>query len=282
MGRTRSREAIAPLLTLLDDDALAMHCYRSLVTLAESWSDEVRQALAPLTTRPLRPHTVRAWAEIAGEDAVGVIRRAMHDADPAVRAAGAQASRFTPSETLSTLRQALMDESAVVRRGAVRTLGQLAAADAEPLLTRALADSDASVLALACEAAGRAGALSLVPRLLAHSRHADAAVVLGALEALGLLGQLDDDTLIAAATHADAEVLKLVFSFGADRALLVSHAHAQLGHARWDVRVAAARLLAVSATRDALPAMLDAVTREADDVARGLLAAAAEALAKRV
>lgn len=282
LGRTRSIEAVAPLLRLFDDDTLAVHAYRALVTLAQSWPDEVRNALAPLVQGRLQPHEVRAWAEIVGAGAVDVIRRAVNDADPALRAAATEASLFTRHETLSVLRASLMDESTLVRRAAARTIAHLAPADAETLLGRALIDTDASVLALACTAAGEVGSTASLARLKELTRHADASVVLSAIEALALLGRLPDDLLMWAAMHGDEEVLKLAFSLGADRPLLHGKALSALSHPRWDVRVAAARLLSVAAGREAVAPLLDAVARETDAVARQLLSDAADALTRRV
>ena len=97
------------------------------------------------------------------------------------------------------------------------------------------------------------------------------------------MGRLSDDLLLRSAGHPDAEVLKLALSLGADRPLLLDKALAGLMHARWDVRVAAARLLAVSAGREALGPLQDAVARETGDgVAHELLAQAVETLARRV
>lgn len=282
LGRTRSTEAIAPLLRLFDDDTLAVHAYRSLVALAQSWPEEVRNALAPLVEGRLQPHEVRAWAEIVGSEAVEVIRRAANDADPSLRAAATEASLFTRHETLATVRAASMDESPLVRRAAARTIAHLAPADAEPLLGRALVDTDASVLALAATAAGEVGSIASVARLKELCRHPEPSVVLSALEALALLGRLSDDLLMRAAMHADEEVLKLAFALGADRPLLYGKAISALAHDRWDVRVAAARLLSVSAGREALSPLLDAVAREPDAVARQLLSEAADALSRRV
>lgn len=282
LGRTRSRYAIAALLRLFEDDALAVHAYRSLVALAASWPQEVRDALAPMMAGELRPHEVRAWAEITGEDAVGVIRRALHADDDALRAAAVEASLHVPSETLQTLRAALMDEVTMVRRAAARAVGQLDAAAAEGLLQHALTDGEASVLALACVAAGASGSTASAPRLVELTRHADAAVVVAALESLALLGRLADEVLLRAATHPSPEVVKLAYALGADRPGVLAQAPAALSHPRWDVRVAAARALAVSGPRGALGELLDAVAREPDAVARGLLSDAADALARRV
>jgi hypothetical protein len=96
------------------------------------------------------------------------------------------------------------------------------------------------------------------------------------------MGRLTDELLVRATGHADPEVLKLVFALGADRAVLVARALPALSHGRWDVRVAAARLLAVAAGRDALSPLQDAVAREEDAVARELLEQATQTLARRV
>ncbi len=283
LGRTRTREAIAPLVRSFDDDALAVHAWRSLVHIAQTWPDEVRAALAPLVSGKLRPHAVRAWGEIMGPLAHDVLKRALHDSQESVRAAAAEASLFTPKGTLVVLQAALMDESALVRRAATRTVGRLPPAEGRLLLGRALKDTDPTVLALACSAAGQLGHREALGRLEELCRHPDPAVALAALEGLALMGRLSDDLLLRSAGHPDGEVLKLAFSLGADRPLLLDKALAALWHPRWDVRVAAARLLAVSGGREALGPLQDAVARETGDgVAHELLAEAVETLARRV
>lgn len=283
LGRTRAREAVAPLVRCLGDDGLAVHASRSLVNLAQTWPGEVRAALTPLVGGQLRPHAVRAWGAIMGPLAHDVLKRALHDPNDPVRAAAAEASLFTPKDTVQVLQAAMMDEAALVRRAAARTIGHLPLTDGRALLGRALKDADATVLALACAAAGALGQLESAPRLEELSRHVDPAVGLASLEALALMGRLGDELLLRAAGHADAEVLKFAFTAGADRPLLLDKAVAALLHARWDVRVAAARLLAVSAGREALDPLQDAVARETTDgVAHELLQEAVETLARRV
>jgi HEAT repeat protein len=56
---------------------------------------------------------------------------------------------------------------------------------------------------------------------------------------------------------------------------------ALLSHPAWDVRAAAARALATSGDRAALPAIHQALENETDSLARELLLAAAAALAGR-
>lgn len=282
LGRTRARAAIAPLVALFEDDTLAVHAWRSLVALAQSWPDEVRAALDPLVQGRLRPHAVRAWGEILGPRAHDVLRRAQHDQAEAVRAAAAEASYFTPKDTVAALQAALMDESPLVRRSAARTIGRLQRPEGAPLAARALSDPDPTVLALACVATGELGHVELAERLKDLARHADAAVVVAALEGLALMGRLPEELLVRASLHADAEVLKLAYTLGADRALLVPRALSSLEHPRWDVRVAAARLLAVSGGREALGPLQDAEAREDDPVARELLERAVATLTGRL
>lgn len=282
LGRTRAREAIAPLVRLFDDDALAVHAWRSLVSLAHSWPQEVRDAVHPLIRGKLRPHVVRAWAELVGDRAHDVIRRALHDESETVRAAATEAAVFTPKDTVAVLQSSLMDEAPIVRRAAARTLGKLNVAEGQPLVLRALNDADESVLALACASAGQLALREATGRLEELSRHPSASVALAALEGLALMGHLSDELLLRATGQGEPEVLKLVFTLGADRSLLVPKAVPALDHSRWDVRVAAARMLAVAAGREVLGAMQDAVARESDPVARELLVEAVETLSIRV
>ena len=72
------------------------------------------------------------------------------------------------------------------------------------------------------------------------------------------------------------------FTTGADRPLLLDKAMAALLHAKWDVRVAAARLLSVAGGKESLAPLQDAVARETTDgVAHELLQEAVETLARR-
>ncbi|MFO0596545.1 MAG: HEAT repeat domain-containing protein [Myxococcaceae bacterium] len=282
LGKTRSREAIEPLVRLFDDDMLAVHAWHSLVLLSHSWPDAVREALQPLVKGKLRPHVVRAWAEIVGPRAHDVIKRALHDASEPLRAAATEASLHTPRETGAVLQSSIIDESPMVRRAAARTLSRLPVVEAQPLLARALQDEDDTVLAVACTAAGQLGVRDAVDRLDALSRHISAAVAVAALEGLALMGRLSDELLMRATAHSDPELLKLALSLGADRAVLIPRAVPALEHSRWDVRVAAARLLAVAAGREAVSPLQDAVARETDDVARALLDEALQSLLRRV
>ena len=298
LGRTRAPAAIAPLAALFDDDALAVHAYRALVTLAGSWPEAVRVELEARVQGPLKPHVVRAWAEVVGAEAQPVLQRALHDERDDVRAAAVEAAvavldgrpavapgGLAPAanqlEGPALVRAALMDESPRVRRAATRALSVLPPADAGPLLSRALIDGDSTVLALAGQAAARVPGVDVTERLRELARHADAGVALSALDALAALGQLNAAVLLQALGHAGAEVVRRAFELGAELPELVPHAEAALTHPRWDVRAAAARLLEVAGGAASLDPLRDALERETDDVARELLAQAVRAVAAR-
>jgi HEAT repeat protein len=270
LGRTRARAAIEPLLACFDDDALAAHAWRALVTLSESWPAEVREALSSRVAPgvPLRPHVVRAWAEVVADEALPVLQRALHEESNALRAAAADSAFLVPAQALTLLRSAMLDEAPVVRRAAMRALAQLPSGDAKDLLPRALADADATVLALAARAAGELVCADVSPRLLELCRHLDPGVVIAALGSLSVLGALPDDVVLGALTHRDPEVLKQLFSLGADRPALVARAGSFLTHPNWDVRVAAGRLLAVAGGEAERAMLRDATLRELDPVAR--------------
>ncbi|GMU61383.1 MAG: hypothetical protein AMXMBFR34_31460 [Myxococcaceae bacterium] len=280
LGRTGARSAVAPLAQLIDDDALAVHAYRALVALAGSWPRDVEAALEGRVQGALQPHALRAWAEVVGAPARALLSRALHDERDDVRAAAVEASVFV-SEAPALVRAGLMDESPRVRRAAARALAALPTAEALPLLSHALVDLDATVLALACQVAPRHPHPDALGRLAELARHADASVALSALDALAAQGALPVELLLRALEHPGPEVHRRAFELGADRLELVPRAQVALNHPRWEVRAAAARLLAVAGTASSLEALKDALEREGDDVARELLGQAVQAVAKR-
>lgn len=278
LGRSRSPAAVAPLAELLDDDLLAASAARALVTLSVTVPAECGQALLLSLERRPRPHALRAYAQVAPPDAaLAMLRRCAHEADERVRAAAAEASAALGVELLST---ALADESPLVRRAAARSLTRLKPADAGPLLKRALEDAEPAVRSAAASAAGELGARDAGPTLEAMVP-GPGAVALAALQSLFQLGLLPTPLLEAAARHADAEVVKAALTFGAGRAEGVALAVQQLKHPRWDVRVAAARTLAVSGGRQALIPLHAALERETDALTRDLMIASAATLAER-
>ncbi len=278
LGRTRSAEAVAPLASMLDDDALASAAARALVTLASTVGGQSASALEASLNRRPRPHALRAFAQVAEPaQALAMLRRCAHEADDRVRAAAAEASASLGVELLST---ALADESALVRRAAARAICRLSAADALPLLRRALQDREPAVLTCAAAAAGETGAVEVAARL-EQLVPGDGAVALAALGSLASLGVLSTPLLEQAVHHPDAEVVKAALSLAAGRPEGVKLAIEQLQHPRWDVRVAAARTLAVSGGRETLIPLHAALERETDALARELMIASAASLAER-
>lgn len=269
LGRCRTPAAIAPLLLALEDDALASAASRALGRIGASFPAEVVFALSAL---PLKPHVLRAWVQVDRLGARGSVRQAANDTDEALRAAAAEAVPALPDEeAVEALGRAMSDEAAQVRRAAARTLVRLPAAPAAALLARALKDREPSVIAAACDAAAELKVAAAAPRLGELLSAAEGFLVLAALQALVAMGALDDAKGAVALQHLDPEVVKAALSLLADRPMCTPHAVRLLGHARWDVRAAAARALEITGTDEAIAAVSDALAREADAMARTIL-----------
>lgn len=283
LGRAQSVEAVGPLLRALEDDTLAAAAARALIVLAQTFPGAVRQALAQRVAGggPLQPHLVRAWANVAGHDAVPVLRQAMHDESDGVRAAAAQVAMVAPSEAASLLRMAVVDESPRVRRGAARAVAGLSPDEGRPLLERLLDDREPSVLSLACLAAMERGATWAAPRLRALVTHPEAGVVLAALQAAMVLGAADDGLLTRALAHSDGEVVKQVLTEGASSRAVVEAAAWALADPRWDVRAAAARTLEVGGGAEHVELLKAAAQKEEDPLAHQALVAALASLGTR-
>ncbi len=281
LGRSHSSAAIAPLLEALGADGLASAASRALITLAETFPAEVRGALAGLVNGALEPHLVRAWANVAGVDAVPVLRRALHDASEAVRAAAAQVVMVAPAEAAALASMAVVDESPRVRRGVARGIAGLGPSKGRALLERLLGDREPSVLSLSATAAMEGGASWAAPRLVELTSHPDPAVVLAAVQALMVLGGADEATLARVAGHPDGEVVKQVLAEGASSAAVLAAAVRSLSDTRWDVRVAAAQALAIGGGREHLGPLATARDRETDPLAYEALVKALAALESR-
>lgn len=281
LGRCESTAAIAPLLHALDDDAVSAAASRALTHLAQTFPAEVKQSLSAKVLGPLRPHLVRVWANVAGLEALPVVRRALHDEAEAVRAAGAQMAMVVASEASTLLGMAVVDESARVRRGAARAVAGLGPIAGRPLLERLLDDREPSVLALAAGAAMECGAAWAAPRLIELTTHADSGVVLASVQALMVLGGADEATLARIAAHPDGEVVKQVLHEGASSTAVLAQAVKALDDPRWDVRGAAAQALAVGGGAGHLAALEVASERETDALAHEAISRALAALKAR-
>ncbi len=278
LGLSRSEAAVAPLAEMLDDDLLAASAARSLINLSETVPDQCTRTLALSLERRPRPHALRAYAQVAPlPDAIAMMRRCAHEADDRVRAAAAEASASLGLELLST---ALADESLLVRRAAARGLGRVGPTEALVLLERALADKEPAVRTEAAIAAGELGAREVTATLEAMVTGPGAGA-LAAIQSLFAMGVLSTATLERGARHADAEVVKAALCFAASSVEGVGLAVEKLNDPRWDVRVAAARTLAVSGEREALIPLHAALERETDELTRELLTASAASLAER-
>jgi HEAT repeat protein len=282
LGRTRSLEAVEPLARQLSHPELAGPAARALVLLAGSFPRQVAQALESALERGAEPVVLSALVRVGGTAMLPLVRRTAHQASVPLRATAVEVlAAVDPTGGLELARQALADEAPRVRAAAVRVLGQVGDGSMAGLLKQALADDALEVRLAALEAVGECGALERVADLEALVQHPDGAIVYRVVQALARLGALGDEVLRRAVSHADHEVVKAALLAGAASAEGVSLAVGLLGHASWDVRAAAARVLGDSGGPECLPAARAALEAETDALARCALTDAVERLSGR-
>jgi len=282
LGRTGSPDAVAPLAHLLSDPEMAALAARALVSLATSHRDPVLHALESALEGGADPSVLNALVRVGGTAKLPLVRRIARQASVPLRATAVEVvAAVDPVGGLELARTALVDEASPVRAAAVRVIGQLGDASMAELLARALADSALEVQLSALEAVGECGALERAGDLESLVRHPDGAIAFRAVRSLARLGMLRDEVLARAVSHDDHEVVKAALQADADRGGGEALALRLLGHARWDVRAAAARVLADSGGTDSLPAMLAALSSETDTLARRALVDAVERLSGR-
>jgi HEAT repeat protein len=282
LGRTSSLEAVEPLAQLLSHPELAGLAARALVTLAANFPRQVAQALESALERGAEPVVLGALVRVGGTAMLPLVRRTAREASVPLRATAVEVlAAVDPAGGLELARQSLTDESPRVRTAAVRVLGQVGDGSMAGLLKQALADETLEVRLAALEAVGECGAMERVEDLEALVPHPDGAIAWRALQALARLGALRDEVLRRAVSHGDHEVVKAALLAGAASAEGVSLAVGLLGHARWDVRAAAARVLGDSGGPECLPATRAALAAEMDSLARRALVDAVERLSGR-
>jgi HEAT repeat protein len=282
LGRTQSPDAVAPLVGLLDEPALAGAAVRALGVLSGGCREVVLKALESVMEARPTPAAVAAYAYAGGTVALPTLRRLARDADPLLRAAALDAAvDVDPSVGLELARGALADEAAPVRAAGARVVGRVGDASSGALLRRGLQDEDIAVRLASVEALGEISAADRAADLEGLVRHPDGALAGRAVRALARMGTVRPEVLREAVRHADAEVVKAALQAGAVSAEGVALAVELLKHPGWDVRATAARVLGDSGGRESLEAVRAALASEQDALARRALSDAVERLSRR-
>ncbi|RKH36831.1 HEAT repeat domain-containing protein [Corallococcus sicarius] len=285
LGRTRSPEALTPLVDLLADPSLSGTAARALEQLITVHPLAALAALEAAVEQRTTPAAVAVLGRWGGSQVLPLLRRLARDEEAPWRAAAVEAASRVDGRTgLELARGALADESATVRIAAVRALGRMGGKEAGSFLGLALNDEDRAVRLAAVEAVGVGGVTERAQELEALVRHGDGALAVLAVRALAKLGQVGAGMLWDALGHSDTEVVKAALAAltsaegAADGAAL---AVSLLGHPRWDVRAAAARVLGDLGRPECLPSLQQALAVEHDALARQALVDAVAQLSGR-
>jgi HEAT repeat protein len=247
-----------------------------LLIIGDSWPQE----------GALARNLCRVVGKLGIVDYVPPLVSMLGSSDPQVRIAAAHALGHIPGdhEGIGALCFALADEEQHVRASACRSLGLLRSAQSCQPLMSATADTSPLVRAAAVQA------LVAIDNPVSLNRlreivldDASPTVVVQAIAGLGS-SRLDQDLnlLMSLCASDDHEVLK-----AAARALTSYRAHRAtaallglLSHDRWDVRWAAAEVLADRGDTTALAPLRRAVQLERDELVQEVLGRAVEALAQ--
>jgi HEAT repeat protein len=255
--------AIEPLAALLDhpDPAVSGQAAAALQELARKDRAAVLRRCRPHGEGRIPAATLRLLGEVGDAGDLPAVQRALREQRPATRTAACHAletlaARGEAVGCASEVVDALDDPVPGVRAAAAQALGVMtrpvaAAAGCEDAvrgLAGALHDEEPVVRAAAARALGRAGRTEHAAALaaLAGAPGSPPDVAAAAIHALAEMGRAEPGVLARAAGHPDPEVVKEAV---AAAARLPARAAAELllsaaGHARWDVRRAAARALA--------------------------------------
>jgi HEAT repeat protein len=227
----------------------------------------------------------RALGMVGTPEDLPALRRGARSTAASVRRAAIEGlGALGLKEAVESLRIALADEDAGVRSAAATALGQLVRRwnegpatssqgrdEAVRVLTASLRDGEPQVRASVAEALGRCGARSSCGAIaeLMQGPETFPAVAIAVLRALTALRHADAATLLKAAQHPDAEVVKEAVMAAADLAdpAAVEILASGLRHRRWDVRRVAARAVAVRGDATLFDDLRSAASVESDAMA---------------
>ncbi len=216
LGRLQAISALDPLVESLKKESLDVRevAVRALSSIGSRYGGETLEKLRPLL-QDSDPEVRAMGTTILGKlDSKGVTRLlsfAMKDDSAQVRRAAIRSIEGRAgTNQLQSLSLALTDEDSEVRRLAAETLGGTESPDAAPALELALRDEDVWVRAAAVRALGRLLGSRARPRL--ESAAADPAGLVG-IAVLETLFEIEPENILSfalrAMDHPDGEVVNI-------------------------------------------------------------------------
>lgn len=273
LGRCQSAEAVDRVAGFLEDEQLAALASRVLLSLAEQFKPLVVKHLEASIARKPSASALFTLSRVAGARARSSLRPMLGNADPQIRSAAVDAAaELGEDAALEFARLGLGDPSPSVRCAGARALAKVSSPEPELLLAQALQDSDAWVQAAAIQSVGELGAAGFASTLERLAASVDGLRAGRAIRSLAMLGILTPELVSAALQHPDSEVVKEALLASAHSPEAADLAKRLLAHSSWDVRAAAARVLAVTGAPNAVAQLQDALAREQVAMAREAIA----------
>ncbi|MDH3199795.1 MAG: HEAT repeat domain-containing protein [Myxococcales bacterium] len=245
----------------------------SLEALAKRVPDAVEAALARADLEgPGGADIALVLSRIGSEGAVELLKQGLHSGEARTRRAAVQALAMADATDVAQLiGYAVVDEDIDVQIAAVRTLGKMRTAEANPPLQTALDSPFPPIRAEAALALGRRDAGAAIPQIRALLQDEEPVVVAAAIDALSWLG---DCQVASAVQEALAQPDDEVFQAGlrAARTLPTRDAETLIGrglsHSGWHVRMLAIKLLLELGTDRSRELLAEALANETDAMVR--------------
>jgi len=265
LGEIGGPEAVEGLLAQIDDPLHGDPARRALAGIAARHGPALRELARALWNAGRTPATLFLLGEVGEQSDLAQVEQALNETEASMRVAAVRAlAARGQASAAEAIASALTDESGEVRAAALRALARLGHPRLEIAVQSALADASPRVAQAAAETAGRARLKSLAPTLVALLERGQGAPAMAALDALERLEALDTRLLERASEHMNAEVCRAAMELCVGRASGIELLRARLGHARWEVRRAAARVAGRVGEPALLPELEARLTGDSD------------------
>lgn len=253
LGRLGSRKDIKEISQFLADDEADVRTavVDALVMLGQRCRDEVLQLLHGYLSderADVRCSAVQIAGRLGGDKVEAILLLAMKDESALVRRAAVRFLDGSVPGHCQTLSLALTDEESDVRRQAVESLSSCRDEAVFPALALALGDDDLWVRTATIRAFGRFGTAQALDYVRRGLRDPVGLVTIAALEVLSESETGNIEDLTEALAHPDEEVviaaLRLLTGKQQESKWLDQWGERLLNHHHWDVRLTVARALA--------------------------------------
>ncbi len=276
LGEVGDLSVIQSLLKIIETGGHASRgAVGAMTMLGKKFHDELLEGLMTVMdsgSADARRFAAETICGIALKSDQALLQELTGDQDPLVRAYAIDAlGKIGAEGVVDRIRMMLADESEHVRMASARALGRQKGRGAVDGLVLLLRDEHADVVREALGALGELGERNSAEHVVPLLAHDDVLVAISATRALGLLAwNGDSEVLEYLCTSADPEVLKELLASSTFwlKPKLCTLIGATLGNSRWDVRMAAVKVIAARGEKECFKLLAEHAEKETDELVR--------------